>query len=80
VHAPGCPVVIIGTHRDQVSNLMEDDIDQEVKQKYYDTSCYPTITDVCCISNTDGSIKSLRKKIYAAVAHLYIDGKQKCQF
>jgi len=58
--------------------MKEDNMDQDIKLKYSDTSYYPTITDVCCISNTDGSIKSLRKKIYATAAHLYIDGKQKC--
>ena len=80
VHAPECPVIIVGTHRDLVSNLKEEYIDQDVRQKYSDTSYYPTITNVCCISNTDGSIKTLRKKIYTTAAHLYIDGKQKCQF
>ena len=76
MHAPGCPVVIVGTHLDVVS--VKDDISQNVYQLYSDNSSYPTIGGVSCISNTHGSLKELRSKIYFVAMHLHINQKNRC--
>jgi len=81
-HAPGCPVIIVGTHLDLASGIKKDDITLEVKEKYTDISCYPEVTAVYCVSNTDslhGTIKTLRQKIHFTATHLCRKGKQKCQ-
>ena len=81
VHAPGCPVIIVGTHLDLAGGIRKDDISQELKEKYSDISCYPEVTAVHCISNTDslhGTIKTLRQKIYFVATHLCRKGKQNC--
>jgi len=82
VHAPGCPVIIVGTHLDLAGGIKKDEMIQELKEKYSDISCYPEISAVYCVSNTDslrGTIKALRENIYFAATHLCRKGKQKCK-
>ena len=79
-HAPGCPVMIIGTHVDAIS-IKEDDISEKVYQLYSDNMLFPTIGGISCISNTkriNGSMKALRQKIYSVAMNLHTNGKNKC--
>ena len=79
-HAPGCPVMIIGTHLDVV-RVKEDATCQNIRQFYSDSRSFPTIGDVSCITNTahiHGSMKTLRRKIYSMAMHLHTNRKNKC--
>lgn len=76
-HAPGCPVIIVGTHSDAV-NIREDDIRQNVHHIYSNSSSFPEIADVCCVSNTNGSRKTLRNKIYSVATCLRYDRWNRC--
>ena len=81
-HAPGCPVIVVGTHLDVAGSVKKDEISQEIKKKYSNTGCYPEVSGVYCVSNTDsqrGTIKMLRQKIYFSATHLCRIGKQKCE-
>lgn len=79
-YAPGCPVIIVGTHLDQISEK-EDDILKVIKTMYSDKFAYPEIADVCCIANGDiihsGGTQML-DKIYNVATHLYIGRHNIC--
>ena len=76
-HAPGCPVMIIGTHCDAV-NVKEDDISQNIHCMYHDNSFFPRIADVCCVSNIEGNMKALRKRICSVAWRLRYQKTNKC--
>lgn len=85
-HAPGCPVIVVGTHLDAVS-ITEDDISQNIYQFYDNKNLFPRIAGVCYISNTKhihGAIKAMRSKIYSVAMRLHtltkLNGKTECQF
>ena len=77
-YAPGCPVIIVGTCLDQISERQED-ILKVISTMYSDKFTYPKIADVCCISSND-SINSgpLKEKIYNVATHLYIATYNRC--
>ena len=77
VHAPGCPVMITGIHDDAVK-VNENDISKKFYQMYSNNRHFPTIADVCCISNTKDSLKMLRKRIYSVAIHLHCDQRNRC--
>ena len=44
LHAPGCPVIIIGTHRDKVSKKIAIELEEKVLQKYSNNENYPQVS------------------------------------
>lgn len=76
-HAPGCPVIIIGTHWD-AANVKEDDISKDICYMYSDNSFFPRIADVCCVSNIEGNVKALRKRICSVAWRLRYQKMNKC--
>ena len=44
LRAPGCPVIIVGTHLDAVSAQVAKELEDEAKIKYSNTSIYPKVT------------------------------------
>ena len=77
VHAPGCPVMIVGTHND-VAGVKEDDISQTINDMYSDNHFFPTIAGICCISNIRDRMRRLRNKIYSVAIHLHCDKRNRC--
>jgi len=72
--------MIVGTHLD-VARAKEDAISENIHQFYSDSSSFPRIAGVSCISNTNhihGCMKALRHKIYTIAMHLHTNGKNKC--
>lgn len=79
-YAPGCPVIIVGTQLDQVSER-EEDILKVILTMYSDKFIYPEIADVCCITSNDSintGARSLKQKIYNVASHLYIARHNRC--
>ena len=84
VHAPGCPVIIVGTHLDQVNVKNTSGLKELVDELYGDSSIYPIIATVTFVSSTaqklkiNSACKQLRKEIYYVATHLFLNkGKSK---
>ena len=43
LRAPGCPVIIVGTHLDAVSAQVAKELEEEAKIKYSNTAIYPKV-------------------------------------
>ena len=79
-YAPGCPVIIVGTHLDQVSEK-EEDILKVIMTMYSNKTFYPKIADVCCITNFDSfhtGTQTLKEKLYNVAAHLHMGKQNRC--
>ena len=84
VHAPGCPVIVVGTHLDQVNVKNTSGLKELVDELYCDSSIYPIIAAVTFVSSTaqrlkiNSACKQLRKEIYYVSIHLFLNkGKSK---
>ncbi|XP_065896958.1 leucine-rich repeat serine/threonine-protein kinase 1-like isoform X2 [Dysidea avara] len=79
VHAPGCPVIIVGTHLDQVNVKNTSGLKELVDELYGDSSIYPIIATVTFVSSTaqklkiNSACKQLRKEIYYVATHLFLN-------
>lgn len=78
-YAPGAPVIVIGTHLDQVNSQRAHYLVTLVKDTYTNKKGYPLIADVCCIRATGATalvagthVGNVRKKIYDVANHLYL--------
>ena len=77
VHAPGCPVIIVGTHLDQVSCKNTICLKKLVDKLYGDSSTYPIIAAVTFLSSASqkltrrNDVNELRKEIYYVATHLF---------
>ena len=81
MRAPGSPVIVIGTHLDQVTDAIAKESEARVKDHYSDSTLYPTIVDVCSVSCVKkghfkkvirSSIDQLRTTIYQVATHLRV--------
>lgn len=43
LRAPGCPVIIVGTHLDAVTTQVAKDLEEEAKRKYSNATIYPKV-------------------------------------
>jgi len=79
VHAPGCPVIIVGTHLDQVNVRNTGGLKELVDELYGDSCIYPMIAAVTFVSSTTQKLKinsacnQLRKEIYYVATHLFLN-------
>ena len=75
-YAPGTPVIVIGTHLDQVNTQRAQHLVTLVRDSYANKKEYPPIADVCCIRAaalvTGTYVGNVRKKIYDVTNHLYL--------
>ena len=79
IHAPGCPVMIIGTHKDAVSpRVNKDDLSQSIYHMYSDTHSFPKIAGVCFVSNIRSKMRKLRDRIFSVATHLRYDHNNQC--
>ena len=82
LRAPHCPVIVIGTHRDQVTKQIATESEDRVKDKYKDSRVYPSIAEVLSISSVlkgkmfhNSPIENLRGIIYQVATRLVpLDG------
>ena len=78
VHTSGCPVIIVGTHLDQVNIKSTGGLKKLVDQLYNDTSIYPMIATVAFLSNVpqkltrNSDLSKLRKGVYYVATHLFL--------
>ena len=79
LRAPDSPVIVIGTHLDQVTKQIAAESEARVKERYNDSRLYPTLVEVCSISCTqkgsifrNSSIDHLRGTIYRVATHLKV--------
>lgn len=77
MYAPGCPVMVIGTHND-IANEKEVHIKRDINYMYSDYCSFPKIADVCLVSNIQGSMKPLRNRIYSVAIRLHYNGRNQC--
>ena len=81
-YAPGSPVIVVGTHLDQVNSHRASNLVTLVKDLYANKKGYPPIADVYCVSATaimSSHVSNVRKKIYDVANHLYlINNKGNC--
>ena len=62
LRAPGCPVIIVGTHLDAVSAQEAKELEEEARTKYSNTAIYPKVSinyrklviSVCMGAGPDG--------------------------
>lgn len=79
VHAPGCPVIIVGTHLDQVNAKSTGGLEKLIDQLYGDSTMYPIIAAITFVSSTTRKLQlnsvcnQLRKQIYYVAIHLFLD-------
>ena len=89
MRAPGSPVIVIGTHLDQVTDAIAKQSEARVREQYKNDALYPTIVDVCSISCTKkglgflkrSDIDRLRITIYQVATHLKVSAHDglKCE-
>ena len=81
LRAPGSPVIVIGTHLDQVTDAVAREREAQVKYQYSNAALYPTIVDICSVSCVKkgyfkkvirSSIDQLRTTIYQVATHLKV--------
>ena len=79
LRAPDSPVIVIGTHLDQVTKQIAADSEARVIERYKDSRLYPTIVEVCSISCIQkgnifqsSTINHLRGTIYKVATHLKV--------
>ena len=81
LRAPDSPVIVIGTHLDQVTDSVAKESEARVRQYYSNTALYPTIVDVCSVSCVKkgyfkkvirSTIDQLRSTIYQVATHLRV--------
>lgn len=75
-YAPGAPVIVIGTHLDQVTSQRASNLVTLVKDLYANKKGYPPIAEVCCVRATAimtaSHVSNVRKRIYDVASHLYL--------
>ena len=69
--------MIIGTYVDAVS-VNEDDLSKNIYHMYSDSCSFPTIADVCFVSNIQGRLTTLRNRIFSVAIRLRFDGNNRC--
>ena len=69
--------MIIGTHND-AARVNENDISRKVHHMYSDSRSFPTIAGVCCVSNNQGKLTTLRSRIFSVAIHLHCNGNNQC--
>jgi len=77
-HAPRSPVIIVGTHLDQVNVKNTGGLRKLVDELYSDSSIYPMIAAVTFLSSVSqkltrsNNVNKLRKEIYYVATHLFL--------
>ena len=81
LRAPDSPVIVIGTHLDQVTDAVAKASEARVKDKYSNAKLYPAIVGVCSVSCVKkgyfkkvvrSTIDQLRSTIYQVATHLRV--------
>ena len=79
LRAPGCPVIIVGTHLDAVSETKAKELEKAALTKYADTSIYPKVVNVVSVSSTRratvfsaNNMEKLRTLIYDVACHVQL--------
>ena len=79
LRASGCPVIIVGTHLDGVSETKAKELEKAASSKYADTSIYPKVVSVVSVSSTRratvfsaNNMEKLRTLIYDVACHLQL--------
>ncbi|KAI6657253.1 hypothetical protein LOD99_11144 [Oopsacas minuta] len=78
--APGCPVLLVGTHIDEIEQESLQNLAQEILIKYHpDKGPFPRIADICFITCKPGliasnkeQVKGLKKAIFEVASHLHV--------
>ena len=79
LRAPGCPVIIVGTHLDGVSETKAKELEKAALSKYADASIYPKVVSMVSVSSTRratvlsaNNMEKLRTLIYDVACHLQL--------
>ena len=70
LRAPGCIVIVVGTHLDSVKLEEASKLEESVKTMYRDTKIYPRVVgciSVSCVNTFRNNIDALRQFIYDRV-------------